>query len=129
MGKGDAYTIGPGRIYRAQLLLVDHHELEHLPRQRPQFESWPESKPEEFGQEPTVRWAYTGEELAHGLIAATQNWGRRKLLAALTDSGNARPGVERARRLLDLGREQLEALESLGYTVMPDSIPVLTDGN
>jgi hypothetical protein len=129
MGKGDAYTIGPGRIYRAQLLLVDHHELEHLPRQRPQFETWPESKPEELGQEPTVRWAYTGEELAHGLVAATQNWGRRKLLAALTDSGNARPGVERARRLLDLGREQLEALESLGYTVMPDSMPALTDGN
>ncbi len=117
MGKGDAYTIGPGRVYRAQLLLVDHHELEHLPRQRPRFETWPESKPEELGQEPTVRWAYTGEELALGLIAAAKGWGRNRLMDVLA----TRPGSERAQRLLELSREQLGSLESLGYTLTPHS--------
>ncbi|RLC83851.1 MAG: hypothetical protein DRJ03_15910 [Chloroflexi bacterium] len=112
-GRGDAYTIG-GAINRVQLLLVDHRDLDQAERQPPPLETWPEFEPSAIGQEPTVQWAYTGEQLAYGLKAAHQNDGRPALQMALEKAGLGRPGSTRAARLLRLCREQLEVLEELG---------------
>ena len=112
-GRGDAYTIG-GAINRVQLLLVDHRDLDQAERQPPPLETWPEFEPSTIGQEPTVQWAYTGEQLAYGLKAAYQDDGRPALQMALEKAGLGRPGSTRAARLLRLCREQLEVLEELG---------------
>ena len=114
-GKGDAYVVAPGHVYRAQMVLVDHRELDPAPRCDPLLREWPESQPQDYGQEPTVRWSYTGAELAQGLIAALRGWGRRNLMQSLANAGLGRPGADRASRLLVLGREQFAALAAAGY--------------
>jgi hypothetical protein len=116
-GAGDAYAIG-GTIHRTQLVLVDHRDLDEAERQPPMLDAWPAFEPEAVGQEPTVQWAYDGEELAYSLAVAWGKYdgctGRPTLVDALEDAGLGRPGVSRARRLLRLGRDQLEALGDMG---------------
>jgi Flp pilus assembly protein TadB len=80
-GAGDAYAIG-GTIHRTQLLLVDRRDLDRVERQPPALKEWPEFQAEEIGQEPAVRWSYTGGELAYGLAAAYKGWGRPALVVA-----------------------------------------------
>ncbi len=117
MGRGDAYAIIPGHIHRVQLLLVDEAELQLLPREEPRLRAWPEVRPADYGQEPTVHWAYNGSELAWGLIGAAQTppWGRQRLLQALEAAGLERPGSERADRLVELARESHAALLAADY--------------
>ena len=117
MGKGDAYTIIPGHIHRVQLLLVDAAEIEALPHQEAPLREWPEVRPADYGEEPTVNWAYSGAELAWGLIGAAQTppWGRKLLTEALEDAGLDKPGSERADRLRDLTHETFEHLRSADY--------------
>lgn len=115
-GAGDAYAIGH-TIYRTQLVLVDHEDLDRAERHPPALEHWPEFEPASVGQEPTVNWSYTGEELAYALRAARRGDGRPTLEDDLERSGLGRPGTPRARRLLRLGREQLEALPYIGLAL------------
>ncbi|HIP97633.1 MAG TPA: hypothetical protein EYH32_10515 [Anaerolineae bacterium] len=117
LGAGDAYVKGPQAIHRTQLVLVDERDLDEVERQNPILETWPEVKAEDLGQEPTVRWAYTGEELAYGLVMAWRGWGRTRLEKALEWAGLGRPGAERGIRLLRLAREQMAALHKLGLTL------------
>ncbi len=116
-GAGDAYAIG-GAIHRTQLVLVEHGNLERAERQPPVLNEWPEFQAGDVGQEMTVRWGYTGRELAYGLAAAYRGWGRPALVAALESAGLGRPGSERADRLLRLGREQMEGLPGVGLSLM-----------
>ena len=117
MGRGDAYAVIPGHVHRVQLLLIDEAELQALPRQEPQLREWPEVRPADYGEEPTVNWAYNGAELAWGLIGAAQTpqWGRDRLGDALAAAGLGRPGAERGIRLLDLTQETRIQLQSADY--------------
>jgi len=113
-GAGDGYTI-TAAVHRVQVALVEARDLDRLPRAEPEIEDWPEVEAEDLGQEVEApRWAYTGAELACGLVAAARGWGRPRMVEMMADLGLGRPGAERAIRLLQLGREQLEALDSLG---------------
>ena len=120
LGAGDAYVKGPQAIHRTQLVLVDERDLSEVERQNPLMETWPEVEAEDLGREPTVNWAYTGEELAYGLVVAWQGWGRTRLEKTLEWAGLGRPGAERGIRLLSLAREQMAALKNLGLTLSPD---------
>jgi len=131
MGRGDAYAIIPGHIHRVQLLLVDEAELQLLPREEPRLRAWPEVRPADYGQEPTVHWAYNGSELAWGLIGAAQTppWGRQRLLQALEAAGLERPGSERADRLLELTRETAAVLSEAHYQLLSAESPVADEIN
>jgi len=120
MGRGDAYAVIPGHVHRVQLLLIDEPELQAMPRQEPSLREWPETNPEDYGAEPTVRWGYSGEELAWGLIGAAQTpqWGRPRILEAFEEAGLDRPGSERADRLIDLTREAHASLLEAQYQVV-----------
>ncbi len=113
MGAGDAYAIG-NTIHRTQLVLVDERDLDEAERQPTELAEWPGFEPEDVGQEPTVQWRYSGEELAYGLAGAWRGEGRPRLQRALERAGLGRPGSTRAERLLHLCREQFEVLEELG---------------
>jgi hypothetical protein len=125
MGRGDAYAVIPGHVHRVQLLLIDEAELQAMPREEPSLREWPETNPEDYGAEPTVRWAYSGEELAWGLIGAAQTpqWGRDRLGDALEAAGLARPGAERGIRLLDLTQDTLTHLQSADYDLARSTPP------
>lgn len=116
-GAGDAYTITT-QVHRVQVALVERGDLARLPRTDPILEDFPEVEAEDLGQEVEARWAYTGAELACGLAAAARGWGRPRLVELLAARGLGRPGAERAIRLLQLGREALEALDALGLEVV-----------
>ncbi len=113
VGRGDAYTIA-GSIHRAQLCLVDDHELGQAERQPTPLEAWPPFAPADIGQEPTVQWAYTGEELAYSLKAAHRGNGLPTLRAELEGAGLSKPGYTRGDRLMRLCQEQLQVLGELG---------------
>lgn len=125
MGRGDAYAIIPGHIHRVQLLLVDEAELQLLSREEPLLHAWPEVRPADYGQEPTVHWAYNGSELAWGLIGAAQTppWGRPRVLQALEEAGLDRPGSERADRLVELTRETATSLSEAHYQLLSMESP------
>lgn len=53
---------------------------------------------------------FSPAEMAQSLIAATQGWGRDRLVRALTDSGLNRPGAERGMRLQAYGRQLRDKL-------------------
>ena len=115
-GAGDAYTIGAHMVHRTQLVLVEQGDLEEEERQPPILDTWPPFRAEDLGQQtPGPRWSYNGEELAHGLAAAHQEWGRPRLQESLDQAGLGRPGSVRADRLLRLCREQLAELHKLGF--------------
>jgi hypothetical protein len=116
-GAGDAYAIGGSTIHRTQLVLVDGRDLAEAKRQPAQMDAWPSLQASDIGQEPTVNWSYTGEELAYSLRAAVRGDGRPALEEALYLAGYGRPGAKRAIRLLELGREQAEMLPYVGLEV------------
>ena len=123
LGAGDAYCVAPGAVHRTQLVLVDERDFKQATSEPPLLEQWPEFHAEDLGQEPKVKWAYTGEELAVALLAAWQGHGRTRLEHALQAAGLGRPGAERARRLLQLGREQWKMLRSRGMMLVEEPEP------
>ena len=113
-GAGDGYVITT-MIHRVQVAVVERGELEALPRAEPEIGFW-EGMPA-LGQMPEPRWAYTGKELACGLVAAEKAWGRIRLLNLLRQVGAPVPGAPRADRLLSLGRETLRELAAMGFVL------------
>ncbi len=122
-GAGDAYAV-VGQIHRVQVALVEGRDLDGVPRTDPLLEEFPEVTAADIGQEvESPRWAYSGGELACGLVAAAKGWGRGRLMDLLGRQGYGIPGAERAIRLLRLGREQLDVLDTLGFEVKERFIP------
>ena len=119
LGAGDAYAIAPAGLHRAQLAYVDAHDFERAERTEPELETWPEFAAEDIGQEPTVNWNYSGQELGVGLLSAIEGDGRPALMRRLEDAGLGRPGSERAARLLQLGRAQRDWL-AVNSELIPD---------
>lgn len=108
LGCGDCYTVAPGVVHRVQLAYVGQREIDAAGNGDHRFESWPEYRPESVGQDlPSlqVNWSYSGGEIAVSLLSAEAGEGRPALVSRLEGAGFGRPGVERAMRLLQLGRE------------------------
>jgi len=107
MGQGDAYIVTPQASRRAQLAYIPPAEIAHYCASQPRLDAWPEFDAEAIGRLPDdpPRWNYSGGELAASLVNAVQEGGRPALVNLLEESGLGRPGVTRARRLLDLGRD------------------------
>lgn len=123
LGAGDSYAIGPGACHRVQLAFVDNRTVGRVGRGDWHLSKWPELLAEDVGRElpggdvEEVGWSYTGEELAHSIIAASHSEGRPTMIDRLDGAGLGRPGAERAIRLLRLGREAHNAIGEQGYAV------------
>jgi hypothetical protein len=111
-GAGDAYVVTT-RIHRVQVAMVGREDWDALPRTEPEIPSWGDYH-SDLGAIPEPRWSYSPAEVACGLVAAYQGWGRVRLLSLLQRIG-AGAGSIRADRLLSLGRATLSALSELGY--------------
>lgn len=119
LGAGDSYTLRPGACHRVQLAYIDETDVTRAENGTDwRFSRWPTYNPEDVGQElPDVGWHYTGGELAVSIVSAAYNEGRPSMVDRLTDAGLGKPGAERAIRLLNLGRDANDWLESNGYVV------------
>ena len=108
LGAGDAYTIVPHSVLRAQLAYVPQGDLEHLPAGPTELEQWPDFDPEAAGSLPDMQGSgreISGDELAVSLVQAHLGAGRPTLQRALGNAGLNVPGSGRADWLLGLGRE------------------------
>lgn len=119
LGAGDAYAVGPGTCHRVQMAYVDQAEISVAAGGEWEIDEWGELDGEAVGldlpEQQPAGWAYTGVELAHAVIAASEGEGRPAMIKRLESAGLGRPGVERARRLLALGKETHQVLKNSGY--------------
>jgi hypothetical protein len=128
MGAGDAYAITPRAIHRAQMAYIPDGELARdWCIGQPELKAWPAFDPEAAGtlpveQEGAVKWDYSGEELAVGLIQAAEESGRPALKEALVKAGLGRPGSGRADRLLNLTRDALASLQKHNWQLLKVNI-------
>ncbi len=118
LGAGDSYCLTPSATHRAQLVYIPQTELDKMGTGNPTLDAWPEFDPEAAGTllaEDTVRWEYSGAELAVALVQAHLGSGRPTLLKALETAGLGKPGKDRAVRLLQLGRDANSWLAENGW--------------
>ena len=118
LGAGDCYAIVPGAIQRCQVAYMPKHDIERSLGTQPALAEWPAFEAEQLNSGAPAG-AYSGQELAISLIAATQGNGRPALVKNLIGAGLPKPGSDRAARLLALGRDQNDSLIDQGYTLSP----------
>ena len=129
-GCGDAYAIGPGTVHRVQVAYVDGADFAEASNGHDwRFQRWPDFDPEAVGRELPAGNAgakpYTGDEVAVSVVAAAHSEGRPSLLRRLEDADLGKPGTNRARRLLALGRDAHNWLQANGFSVCrtSESVP------
>jgi len=117
LGAGDAYAIAPAGLHRAQLAYVDSHDFDQAERTDSALEEWPEFEAEDLGQDVGGRPSPWPEpaEVGAALAAACLNRGRPWLKDMIEASDLPRPGSDRARRLLGLGREVVGWLDARSW--------------
>jgi hypothetical protein len=131
LGAGDAYAVVPGQVQRVQIAYMERREIDRLLTAQPTIAAWPEYSAEDVPSGNASAAVYSGAELAVALTNAYQGHGRPALVKALEAARLGKPGVERAMRLLKLGREQLDALRGTGWDVClsADGIDTADDDN
>lgn len=112
LGAGDCYAIVPGAVQRCQVAYMPKHEIERALNAQPAIAEWPIFEAEQLS---APAGAYTGQELAIGLINAHNTGGRPALVKSLIGAGLPKPGSDRAARLLALGRDLNQSLSDQGY--------------
>lgn len=119
LGAGDCYTISPGNVNRVQCAFVGDEEIGGAGNGQYIFETWPEFDAEDIGQDLPQRGTAgrPRRPLSHGeigasLIAAMEGEGRPAFKDRLESAGLGRPGSDRARTLLSLGRQVKDWLET-----------------
>lgn len=121
LGAGDAYTIAPDAIHRIQGAFVDEREIGKAGNGQHLFDAWPEYEAEDVGQNlPQAgrpRRALTHAEIGASLIAAMKGEGRPAFKTRLEAEGLSRPGSDRARALMGLGRQVKDWLENHDVTL------------
>ncbi len=117
-GQGDCYILTPERTQRAQICYLDPEDIAEEPQYEPELAEWPEPAQTLPGQSQMTNYAFSGTELAHALHAVTQGWGRNRLGDTMVAAGLGRPGGARGPRLLKVGRELQDTLETLGLIVV-----------
>lgn len=112
LGAGDCYAIVPGIVQRCQVAYMPKPEIERALNAQPMIREWPIFEAERLN---APAGAYTGQELAIGLINAHHHGGRPALVKSLIGAGLPKPGSDRAARLLALGRDLDQSLSDQGY--------------
>lgn len=121
LGRGDAYAVVPGRVQRLQVAYIPKANLDQFAgRGKYTLEVWPPFDPEAAG---TLR---PGEEpggndspaeIGAALEAAHMGKGRPWLRERIAQATGHRPGGDKARRLLALGRGVHRWLIDAGYSL------------
>ena len=113
LGHGDAYAVAPATIQRVQVAYTTPEDLAGVTGD-PAWDDWPETDVADLDQAPGGRpspWPAPAE-VGASLTAAALGRGRPWLKDQIEGlDGLTRPGSDRARRLLALGRDTLEWLE------------------
>lgn len=121
LGRGDAYAVVPGRVQRLQVAYIPKATLEQFAgRGKYALEVWPPFDPEAAGtlrpgDEPGGNDAPA--EIGAALEAAHLGKGRPWLRERIAQATGRRPGGDKARRLLALGRGVYDWLSGEGYTL------------
>jgi len=119
LGRGDAYAVVPGRVQRLQVAYIPKAILDtYQGRGKYTLEVWPCYDPEATG---TLGDAPTGgddpAEIGAAVEAAYLGRGRPWLRDRIAQATGRKPGNEKARRLLHLGRGVYDWLNEQGYTL------------
>jgi hypothetical protein len=112
LGHGDAYACAPTATHRVQCAMWDGT----LAMAEPDLAEWPE----EIGELPDSSGWPNGAEVGAAVLAAVRGEGRVRFQRMLESSGLGRMGNDRAVKLLGLGRDALDYLESHGASVRPE---------
>jgi len=116
LGSGDAYACSPGNVNRVQCAFVDDKEIGKAGSGQHLFDTWPEFDAEGVGQDlpqpGRPRRAIAHSEIGTSLISAMEGEGRPAFKTRLEAEGLGRPGSDRARTLLTLGRQVKGWLEA-----------------
>lgn len=112
LGHGDAYACAPTATHRVQCAMF----AGDLPTAAPDLVEWPE---QESDLPDNGNWP-NGAEVGAAILSASRAEGRVKFQRALLDSGRGSIGNDKAVKLLGLGRDTLDYLESHGASVRPD---------
>ena len=119
--KGDAYILGNAGSYplceRVQIAYVPEAELyQHTQGGAPEMDAWPAFDTSVLcGETSPGRPAieFDNEQIACGIYAAQNEWGRGRLRSLLDDRGNHIAGSEPVDRLLSMGREISDELDGI----------------
>jgi hypothetical protein len=120
LGRGDAYAITPTASHRVQVAYTTEQEIEAAAGS-PAMEEWPYLESEILGQCPGGNgrpspWPEAAE-IGAAIAAARRGRGRPWLQARIEEDGGAKPGSGRADRILQLGRETRDWLETNGWCI------------
>jgi DNA segregation ATPase FtsK/SpoIIIE-like protein len=113
LGAGDAYLLASGGIvHRVQCAYVDERDFRRAETGTWQFDEWPHFDPADIGEESAEQSSgWDDTEAAIGILTAAQgNRGRPTLLELFDEYERARPGTDKARRLLAWGRDVWQVL-------------------
>jgi len=122
LGAGDAYAITPGNIQRTQIAYIAKPDIDRACIAQPAISVWPDFVSEQALPSGAT---FTGAELAISLAAAYRGDGRPAMIKALEAAQLGKPGGDRARRLLGIGRDQLAALRDGGLDVCDQNDEVI----
>jgi hypothetical protein len=117
LGAGDCYTVVPDACHRIQGAFVDERDFAGAGNGGWEFNAWPEYDALDAGQG-LSRQSGNGSkalrpaELGAALVSAMEGEGRPAYKARVEGTGLGKPGSDRARVLLALGRETLGWLEA-----------------
>jgi len=121
LGAGDCYAVAPGACHRIQAAFVDDREIGKAGSGQHLFEEWPEYEAESVGRDlprsGRQRRSLTHSEIGASLVAAMEGEGRPAFKDRLEAEGLGRPGSDRARTLMTLGRNVKGWLESHDVTL------------
>ncbi len=130
MGQGDAYIVTPSASRRAQLAYIPPAELgQFCTAPGPELATWPEFDAEAIDRMPddAPKWNYSGPEIGAALANAADDGGRPALVKLLDEAGLGRPGVTRAIRLLNLGRDAHAWLVERGWCLSVQDQPTCSE--
>lgn len=119
LGAGDCYTVTPGICHRVQGAYVDERDFDGAESGEWEFDTWPEYDAVGVGQELPRRGGNSAKSLQPGelgaaLVSAMEKEGRPTFQGRVESAGLSKPGSDRARSLLQLGRQTLGWLENNG---------------
>jgi DNA segregation ATPase FtsK/SpoIIIE-like protein len=116
-GKGDSYVVTPSAIQRVQWAYLTPGELARMSGDGPEMAEWPE-----WDGSISQERRFTGAEIGATIAHAHAGGGRDTLKAFLAEhAGVQPPGSGRAGDLLKLGKEAVETLNKLGWSLCHES--------
>jgi DNA segregation ATPase FtsK/SpoIIIE-like protein len=118
-GRGDFFVVTPNAFgdnaHRVQIAWIPPEELTAFQTSAPRLDAYPildQSSIGDFAEmTKSVKWSYTGDELATAIAAAKLEYGGDRLNQLFEANGLERVGAEKRIRLLELARQAVARLE------------------